>query len=519
MPRNYKIERDTIIRRWYGGNTRSRNPKPSRSWKAGPITPADCFGIPIQVNSPFHLFGHCMVWKFGLNRDGYGVLAIDGNRELAHRAVFVQTRGPIPEDRQINHLCNRPYCVQPSHLYAGTSQDNRDDSQIFTKEELLNAPSILLWPRQHSNDDPLQQRLLETNRYDGTEPWEPEEQPAQKPLEEFACPNHDFAITMLGGESRICRICETSEYEEKLIHEIGTHSIIGEICPASRSADSIFEKIESSEYLQESHRDTRRKAYNRSCRGHGMDAHDLRRCACEYCIEDRKNFRAAIQPLLTRTESQLLDVCDRLEPQITAGLEEASADMMEAWAGSVGLDGQEIQTLREHRNDCINSNSELVRTSRVLEGDLSYLLYALSEFDSSEEMLEDQQFRLIMLRWRMVRMRKEDEEQVRRAILPAAVETANKVAQVWQGEADELLRPFLESKPALFEIINGLARALTLKQILELLRFEFFGRNSHSEQEPHPHAYCAASTRETGRARPFLSEFEEGAGFRRRDRQ
>ena len=118
----------------------------------------------MQVNSPFRPFGYCMVWKYGLNRDGYGILTIDGTQELAHRATFIQTRGQIPENRQVNHLCNRPYCVQPSHLYAGTIQDNKDDSQIFSKEELLHAPSIIHWPQGARTDDPLLQRLFESNR-------------------------------------------------------------------------------------------------------------------------------------------------------------------------------------------------------------------------------------------------------------------------------------------------------------------------------------------------------------------
>ena len=204
MPRNYRIERDAVIRRWYGGNPQRKNPRPSRSWNEGPITPADCLGIPMQVNSPFTPYGYCLVWKYGLNQYGYGTLTIDGDQELAHRAVFIQTRGRIPEDRQVNHLCNRPYCVQPSHLYAGTSQDNKDDSQIFNKEGLLHAPWILHRPATTTVDDPLLNRLLCTNRHDGTEPWGPAEQPAQKPLEEFTCPSHDFAITMFGGQSRIC---------------------------------------------------------------------------------------------------------------------------------------------------------------------------------------------------------------------------------------------------------------------------------------------------------------------------
>ena len=97
-------------------------------------------GHPMQVNSPFFIQGHCLVWKYNLNRDGYGYLTIDGEQWLAHRTVFIQTQGTIPEGMQINHLCNRPYCVQPSHLYAGSKQDNRDDFRIFSDHELMNAP-------------------------------------------------------------------------------------------------------------------------------------------------------------------------------------------------------------------------------------------------------------------------------------------------------------------------------------------------------------------------------------------
>ena len=278
MPRDYRTERDAIIQRWYGGNPQPRNPRPRRSWKQRPITPADCFGVPMQVNSPFNPFGYCMVWKYGLNRDGYGALTIDGKQELAHRAVFIQTRGQVPQDRQVNHRCNRPHCLQPSHPYAGTRQDNKDDSQIFSKEELLHAPWVLYWPKGKNAENALLQRLLESNRYDGTESWEPVAQPAQRPLEEFTCPGHDFAITMLGGDSRICRICETSEFQEGMFDELGTPSLIKEICPASQTVLPILGKIAASEFVGESHREARGKAYHRSRQGFGMDSHNLRDC-------------------------------------------------------------------------------------------------------------------------------------------------------------------------------------------------------------------------------------------------
>ena len=105
---DYRIERDAVLRRWYGDNPQDRNPNPRRN-PDKPIRENDYLGVPIQTNTPFWMFGKCLVWKYGLNRDGYGYLRIDGRSEPAHRLAYTQAYGPIPEGKQINHLCNRPY--------------------------------------------------------------------------------------------------------------------------------------------------------------------------------------------------------------------------------------------------------------------------------------------------------------------------------------------------------------------------------------------------------------------------
>ena len=514
MPRKYQIERDGVIRRWYGGNPQPRNPRPIRTWAEGPVTPTDCLGIPMQVNSPFFIQGHCLVWKYNLNKDGYGYLTIDGEQWLAHRAVFIQTQGTIPEGMQINHLCNRPYCVQSSHLYAGSKQDNRDDFQIFSDHELMNAPWVLHWPGAVRNGDPLFQRLRESGRYDGRQPWEPVEQPPQLPLEEFTCPKHHFAITMQGGESRICRICEISEFDQERAEGHGTWLLVAEICPASQTVTPIFDKIASSEFLGESHLEIRQRAYRRESQPFWQGSHNLRNCGCGYCTQDRRTFRDALDPLLTREESDILDICDRLEPRITDALYDASADMMEALAGKLGMTGEQVLALKEHIRGCPNSISELTMKSRTIESDFAYLLFALGQFQEREEMLDDQGFQQVMMRWDTVMVKEEDEEDVFRTVLPAADETAEKVALAWEMEADGLMRPHLENKPGLHEGIRFLGRMLAKKHIFELLRYELLGRNSSTEQRPHPHSGCLAGIRETGRVEPFPNDFEEGKGYR-----
>ena len=338
-------------------------------------------------------------------------------------------------------------------------------------------------------------------------------QPAQRPLEEFTCPGHDFAITMLGGNSRICRICETSESEEGVFDEFGTPSLIRELWPASQTVIPVFEKIVASEFVAESQRESRGKAYRRSRQGFGMGSHDLRDCGCDYCARDRTAFRDAIEPRLTREESGLLSICDRLHHRITTALEEASVDMMEAWARAEGLNDEQTRALMKHHRECPNAKDELTRTTQTMEGEFGYLMHALGEFGSRCEMIEDQVCQLIMSRLGMFRMRRQDEGDVLRTVLPVVEKTANKIVLAWDEEAEALMRSYIERKPELRQDIGQLAKALAMKGSLEHLRYELLGRNSFSEQQPHPHSDCAASIVETGKVQPFPREFEEGQGY------
>lgn len=66
----------------------------------------------------------CWIWR-GATRNGYGSLHVraeDGKWRMgyAHRIMFEQIKGKIPDDLQLDHLCRNTRCVNPEHLEAVT---------------------------------------------------------------------------------------------------------------------------------------------------------------------------------------------------------------------------------------------------------------------------------------------------------------------------------------------------------------------------------------------------------------
>lgn len=55
---------------------------------------------------------------------GYGKFRIGGKQVLAHRAMYEQEVGPIPDGLVIDHLCRVTICMNPAHLEAVTPAVN-----------------------------------------------------------------------------------------------------------------------------------------------------------------------------------------------------------------------------------------------------------------------------------------------------------------------------------------------------------------------------------------------------------
>lgn len=68
--------------------------------------------------------GEHWLWQGSLATAGYGRIRINRKPVLAHRAVYTEWVGPIPEGLTIDHLCRVRACVRPDHLEAVPMRTN-----------------------------------------------------------------------------------------------------------------------------------------------------------------------------------------------------------------------------------------------------------------------------------------------------------------------------------------------------------------------------------------------------------
>ena len=92
----------------------------------------------------------CWVWAGHRTPDGYGTISLyDPAKKRCitkkvHRVAYAELVGPIPEGREVDHLCMLPCCINPNHLQLLPRSENAAKNQWRKREHEQQARTLHL---------------------------------------------------------------------------------------------------------------------------------------------------------------------------------------------------------------------------------------------------------------------------------------------------------------------------------------------------------------------------------------
>lgn len=91
----------------------------------------------------------CILWVKCTSASGYGWQGIRGTYTAAHRIAYAIHFGAIPEGMEVCHRCDTRRCVNPTHLFLGTTAENQNDKGRKHRSWMLIRPAEVLEMREY----------------------------------------------------------------------------------------------------------------------------------------------------------------------------------------------------------------------------------------------------------------------------------------------------------------------------------------------------------------------------------
>ena len=493
MP-DYQKEREGLISRFHGRPFSHRR----RPGKGLTIDEDDYLPIPTPVNAPYahFLHGDCLIWKYGLQGGGHGMVTDGGRSNSAHRQVFVQSGRVLFNVQQVNHLCARPFCVQPSHLYAGSPQDNKDDEYFFRHSDNFAATQgvFLAFYSEELPDDERLRRLRASRRGEFVKPWTSQVEYRQEGLEDFRCPGHDFSI--VAGAGKVCRICDRFEGDEKWSLNYHIAFIAKEFYPATQVIGSWLEKVNSLNLAGPEFQDWREACTYRGGIHLPGDDHDLKVCGCFRCIADRRTFRESLGQMLSNDDSSILNCCDLVpgifNKFILQARQGATRKFLEGsqWYELIGDEG--VARIVGHLADCKEVADVVKNARQSVEKAVATSLYAIAHYDDVDEFFaNDRWFKYVLpvVAQRIPRLPRDEDTLW---CIERSVDAAKGIWESLSGQDALFTESFsverLDNEVTLFA--RKLLRELVIAEVYGILTYDLIGKTYTNEVRPWPHQRC-----------------------------